>query len=299
MPSIDSTLFDYAAALRHAQGLAENTVAAYTSDVESLNRFLSGAEVSNLTADNVREWIWAGAHEGQAKSSQARRIAAIRSYTRWLRDRGLIDTDPTVRLTPPKQAKNLPRVHSRATMRRLLDTARDRAVEGDSIAVRDWAMLETLYATAIRVSELAGLDLGSVDTDARTARVVGKGNKERIVPVGEPACDAVIDYLRRGRPALVSKDTTNALFLGARGGRIVPRVVYDVVRDALLRTEGAREAGPHSFRHAAATHLLDGGSDLRSVQELLGHSSLGTTQIYTHVSMERIAETYQRTHPRA
>ena len=325
MHSIESTLPPYAAALLHGRGLAPHTVTAYTADVESLACFLreEGAEptgaserssssvpttasasveqvdVSELTADNVRRWIWDASARGQAKSSQARRIAAIRSYTRWLRDQGIIDNDPTALISPPKRGRALPRVHSRATMQRLLDAARAAAADGDPVLVRNWAMLEVLYATAMRVSELTGLDLASIDLDNRTLRVLGKGNKERILPLGEPARDAVIDYMRRGRPALLGPLVTNALFLGVRGGRVSPRVVFTVVSDALIATVGAREAGPHSFRHAAATHLLDGGADLRSVQELLGHSSIGTTQIYTHVSLERLTETFQRTHPRA
>ncbi len=328
MLSISSTLADYGATLRHAKGLAENTVTAYVSDVRGLADFLvsadvtetasvdvhvaeggsavareratlPSADVADVTAENVRRWIWDGASRGQAKSSQARRIAAIRSYSKWLRDRGLIDKDPTARLTPPKQGRTLPRVHSRSTMQHLLDAAKTAAIDGDSVLVRDWAILELLYASAMRVSELTGLDLASVDTDNRMLRVLGKGDKERILPLSEPARAAVIDYLMRGRPKLVSAGTTNALFLGVHGARISQRVVYEIVRSALQRSVGAREAGPHSFRHAAATHLLDGGADLRSVQELLGHSSIGTTQIYTHVSLERITETYQQTHPRA
>lgn len=305
MTSIESTLPDYAAALRHGKGLSENTITAYTRDVAHLAEFLADSDaevdVAELTADNLRQWIWSGAEAGKAKSSQARHIAALRSYTAWLRERGLLSTDPTSRIVTPKQGKSLPLVHSRAAMKSLLDDARARASDsGEPLLIRDWAMLELLYATAMRVSELTGLNRASIDVDTLTVRVLGKGDKERLVPFGEPARQAVVDYLLRSRPALaVAAEPDIALFLGSRGRRVSSRVVYDVVRDALRRTVGAREAGPHSFRHAAATHLLDGGSDLRTVQEFLGHSSIGTTQIYTHVSMQRITETFQRAHPRA
>lgn len=306
MVTVESTLPGYAEVLRHGRGLSPHTVSAYLSDIRLLCEFIEGesgdgqeASLDRLRSDVVRRWIWDEAEAGRARSSQARRIAALRSYLGWLQERGLVQGQPLARLQPPKQARPLPHVHSRATMTALLEAAAARAEGGQPVLVRDRAILELLYATAMRVSELTGLDGSSLDAEARTVRVIGKGDKERIVPFGEPARDAVLDWIRRGRPGFVTAASADALFLGARGGRIAQRVVYEVVRRALATTPGAREAGPHSFRHAAATHLLDGGSDLRSVQELLGHASIGTTQIYTHVSLERVTETYLMAHPRA
>ena len=167
------------------------------------------------------------------------------------------------------------------------------------MALRNRAMLELLYATGVRVGELAGLDIDDLDPDRRTLRVLGKGNKERTVPYGLPAALAVDDWLRRGRPALVAADSGPALFLGARGKRVDQRQVRSVVKGLLDRLGDTSATGPHALRHSAATHLLDGGADLRAVQEILGHSSLATTQIYTHVSVDRLRQSYQQAHPRA
>lgn len=307
MDTVADTLDDFAAALRHGRGMSENTVRAYLGDVRDLDRFLAArggdaaasSPVTGLSVEAIRAWVWEGSARGLARSTQARRIASVRMYTHWLRDRGVLDSDPVARIATPRQGSSLPRVHSRATMARLLDAAAAQAAEGDPVLLRNWAMLEMLYATAMRVSELTGLDLSSVDLETCLVRIWGKGGKERIVPFGTPARRALREYLHRGRPAFPRIDTEPALFLNRHGKRIGPRAVYEVVRDALAATPGARQAGPHSFRHAAATHLLDGGSDLRSVQEMLGHASIGTTQIYTHVSLERISETFRQAHPRA
>ncbi|RZI91750.1 MAG: recombinase XerC, partial [Microbacterium sp.] len=185
-------------------------------------------------------------------------------------------------------------------MAAVLDAARAAAAEGDPLALRDAAMLEMLYAAALRVSELCGLDIDHVDRRRQTVRVTGKGDKERVTPFGTPAHEALDAYLVRGRPVLVARGAgTSAVFLGAKGGRIGPRAVYDVVNRLVGPELGAVAIGPHSLRHSAATHLLDGGADLRTVQEMLGHASLGTTQIYTHVSAEKLAATYRLAHPRA
>ena len=170
---------------------------------------------------------------------------------------------------------------------------------GAALVLRDRALLEVLYATGIRVSELTGLDLADVDRHRRVLRVMGKGAKERMVPFGVPADQAVADWVGRGRPALSGPNSGAALFLGARGARIDPRAVRSLVHVRSSAVEGAPDVGPHGLRHSAATHLLDGGADLRAVQELLGHASLATTQIYTHISSERLAAVYRQAHPRA
>jgi len=180
----------------------------------------------------------------------------------------------------------------------ILQTLIDRAGEGEPTALRDLAIVELLYASALRVSEVSGLDTDSVDLERLTVRVLGKGSKERVVPFGVPASDAIVDYQRRGRTALAT-GATCALFLGVRGGRIGTRTIYTLVAGLLGGIPGSGGSGPHTLRHTAATHLLDGGADLRAVQEMLGHASLGTTQLYTHVSIERLTESYRTAHPRA
>jgi integrase/recombinase XerC len=211
----------------------------------------------------------------------------------------LIETDPALRLRAPKAEKSLPGVLQSQQLVRLLNTLAEAAADGSPVPVRNRAMVELLYATGLRVGELAALDVDDLNPDRRTLRVVGKGNKERTVPFGVPAAVAVDDWLRRARPLLATSQSGPALFLGARGHRVDQRQVRTVV-NALFEALGDTSAtGPHALRHSAATHLLDGGADLRAVQEILGHSSLATTQIYTHVSVERLRSSYQQAHPRA
>lgn len=207
--------------------------------------------------------------------------------------------DPAARLRAPKADKHLPRVITRDQIEGLLTALDERAEDGDPAALRDVVVIELLYAAGIRVSELTGLDVDDVDLDRLTLRVVGKGKKERVVPFGVPALRAVRRYLATARPALATEGSGPALLLGARGGRLGTRAVYQLVASLLVDLPGGGPAGPHTLRHTAATHLLDGGADLRAVQEILGHASLGTTQIYTHVSTERLKESYRIAHPRA
>jgi integrase/recombinase XerC len=184
-------------------------------------------------------------------------------------------------------------------MNALLAGLSGRAEEGDPGALRDLAVVEVLYAAALRVSELTGLDLSSVDQQRLTLRVTGKGSKERVVPFGVPAQRALLDYLHRGRPALATEKSGQALFLGSRGGRLGPRTVYALIARLLEDVPGSGPAGPHALRHTAATHLLDGGADLRAVQEMLGHASISTTQIYTRLDFQHLAKVYDKAHPRA
>jgi integrase/recombinase XerC len=207
--------------------------------------------------------------------------------------------DAAARLRSPKADKTLPRVLTRAHMDGILVALAASAAGGAATAVRDVAVVEMLYAAGVRVSELTGLDVDDVDFERLTVRVLGKGRKERVVPFGVPARDALRGYLRAARPQLATPRSGPALFLGSRGGRLGTRAVYRVVARLLADVHGGGPAGPHTLRHTAATHLLDGGADLRAVQEILGHASLGTTQIYTHVSAERLKETYRIAHPRA
>jgi integrase/recombinase XerC len=233
-----------------------------------------------------------------AKSSMARKTASVRSFTAWLFEQGEMSTDPGLRLRTPKAGKSLPKVATREAMAEIFEVLEAKAKEGEPTAKRDLLVVELLYATGARVSELAGLNLSDIDEQRRLIRVTGKGNKQRMIPYGLPAEAALADWLTSGRPSLVSAKTSFELLINSQGKRLGTRQIYEVVAKALAGTAiGA--AGPHALRHTAATHLLDGGADLRAVQELLGHASLGTTQIYTHVSIERLKEGYTSAHPRA
>ncbi|PZE53805.1 recombinase XerC [Curtobacterium sp. MCPF17_001] len=308
---------------RHGRGLSEQTVRAYRADLDDLVAFAAERQVvsaANLTLEVLRDWLWAATERGLARSTIARRSASVRAFTRWASETGVLTVDPGVRLRAPKGAAHLPRVVARDQVRSMLDGLTVRAADDDPAALRDRAVVELLYAAGIRVSELVGLDLGDVDRTRLTVRVLGKGGKERVVPFGVPAHDALEAWLDRGRPALAAAaagavgapgaagavgaahgpgSAGTALFLGDRGARLGTRSAYRVVARLLEALPGEGPSGPHTFRHTAATHLLDGGADLRAVQELLGHASLGTTQIYTHVSSARLREVYRTAHPRA
>lgn len=291
----------FAEHLERVRRLSPSTVRAYRSDLRDLAAQVGGVPLDEVTLDTLRDWLWHATQRGDARSTLARRAAAVRSFFSWAQEQELIAHDPSLRLVAPKRGRTLPTVASQEAMRTLLDTQRAVAAQGDAVALRDHAILELLYGAGIRVSELCGLDVDDVDFDRATARVLGKGSKERVVPFGAPARDAVGAYLTRGRPVLAARGSvaTAALLLGTRGARIGPRAVYALVAEVLAPLVGEETVGPHALRHTAATHLLDGGADLRAVQEILGHASLGTTQIYTHVSSERLAATYRLAHPRA
>lgn len=287
--------------LEKVRRLSPATVRAYRNDLRDLHDSVGDLDIVEIDLEHLREWLWRATRRGDARSTLARRAAAARSFFTWAGDEGLITADPSLRLVTPKRSRTLPVVASETALTALLDEHRARAQDGDPIALRDHALLELLYGSGIRVAELCGLDIDDLDSHRATARVLGKGSKERIVPFGRPALDAVTGYLTRGRPALAARADTStpALFLGARGARLAARSVYEVVSRALAPVLGVDTVGPHALRHSAATHLLDGGADLRAVQEILGHASLGTTQIYTHVSAERLTAVYKIAHPRA
>lgn len=354
------------------QGRSEHTVRAYLGDVIGLLDQLGrrgGTTLDAMDLAVLRAWLARLRAMGMAPASLARKAATARTFTAWAHRRGLISTDPGLRLASPKVPRELPGVlradqaaaaldamrgdparHSQAqdTKSRVVladtetpntegdhdeagqsqagliqagytqadiaqaghdqardgetlvdETSRSESADNPPIALRDRVVLELLYATAVRVSELCGLDLNDVDRERRLIRVFGKGRKERSVPYGVPAESALADYLDQSRPLLVSRASGQALLLGARGGRIDPRTVRRVVHSRLSEVDGAPDLAPHGLRHSAATHLLEGGADLRSVQEFLGHATLATTQIYTHVSVERLRAAYRQAHPRA
>ncbi|GAA2891565.1 tyrosine recombinase XerC [Microbacterium esteraromaticum] len=287
--------------LEQVRRLSTATVRAYRSDLADLGAVTGDVDLRDVDLELLREWLWRATQRGDARSTMARRAAAARSFFGWAHESELIAVDPSLRLVTPKRAKTLPVVASKEGMRQLLDERAAAAADGDPVALRDHAILELLYGTGVRVSELCGVDVDDVDLERRTARVLGKGSRERVVPFGTPAAEAVGAYMTRGRPALAARAerATPALFLGARGARMGTRAVYALVARVLSPIVGAEHIGPHALRHSAATHLLDGGADLRAVQEILGHASLGTTQIYTHVSAERLLDGYRLAHPRA
>lgn len=286
--------------LRWELGRSPHTVRAYLGDLESLSEFSRARQVTQIAQlglIDLRAWLAEQERSELARSTLARRAASVRAFTAWCARRGLMETDIGARLASPKRAGRLPSVLTDDQAAQVLAQAHDKA-EGE-IGIRDVAILEVLYATGIRVSELVGLDIDDVDDGRRTLRVLGKGGRERIVPFGVPAHHALDRWRSAGRPALANSRSGPALLLGARGTRIDPRTVRQVVHDAVARVEGAPDMGPHGLRHSAATHVLEGGADLRAVQELLGHASLATTQIYTHVSVERLRSAYAQAHPRA
>lgn len=276
---------------------------AYEGDVTALLTFLSDRGATSL-ADvelfDLRAWLAKLHADGAAPASLQRRGASAKMFFRWAQSAGLIAADPAARLKSTRVPDKLPVGVEQAHMRTLFEAVIARARDDDGpIGMRNLAMLEVLYSAGVRVSELCGMDIDDLDRSRSLVRVLGKGNKERVVPVGEPAWAAVDSWLPRRIELVTPQTPAGALFLGARGGRIDPRVVRRVVHEALEAVPDAPDVGPHGFRHAMATHLLEGGADLRSVQEILGHSSPATTQIYTHVTNERLRSQFNRAHPRA
>ncbi len=282
------------------RGRSAHTVRAYLSDVEGMLRYAAGrgaTEVAAIRLLDLRGWLADQERRGLSRATLARRASSVRTFTEWAANRGLADGDAGARLASPKRGRRLPSVLTADQATQLLDLAE--TVADDPLGLRDAAMLEVLYASGIRVSELVGLDIDDVDEGRRTLRVIGKGDKERVVPIGAPALRAMGRWREHGRPSLVGESSGHALFLGARGHRIDPRAVREVVHRFVREVPGAPDIGPHGLRHSAATHVLEGGADLRAVQEILGHASLATTQVYTHVSVERLRTTFEQAHPRA
>lgn len=285
----------FEAHVRDERGRSPHTVRAYVADATALMRFAADRGVTalaELDLMTMRAWLAHLHASGQARATIARRAASARAFSAWCHRRGLMPTDPGQRLLSPQVPKRLPVVLDAVQADHLMHAA---AVADAPMAARDRAIVELLYATGVRVSELCGLDVDDVRLDARTITVTGKGDKQRVVPFGIPARDALVGWLRE-RASMAP--TVPAVFLGARGGRLDPRVARTVVT-ALSHAAGVPRIAPHALRHSAATHVLDGGADLRAVQEMLGHATLATTQRYTHVSVERLRTTFTQAHPRA
>ncbi|WP_072802146.1 tyrosine recombinase XerC [Rhodococcoides yunnanense] len=302
-PPLSAHLEEYAEHLELAKGRSLHTIRAYVSDAESLLHYLvverSSVNVGDIDLRLLRSWLAGQARAGSARSSMSRRTSSARVFTAWLTRTGRVDADPALRLASPSAKRALPTVLKQNQASAALASAESGAAELDPIALRDRLIVEMLYATGIRVGELCGLDVDDVDTGRRLVRVIGKGDKERSAPYGLPASRALDAWITYGRPRLATDRSASALLLGRRGGRIDPRQARTAVHEVLASVPGVPEMGPHGLRHSAATHLLEGGADLRVVQELLGHASLSTTQIYTHVSVDRLRAVHDRAHPRA
>jgi integrase/recombinase XerC len=295
-------LGDYEWHLEAERDLSAHSVRAYLTDLQGLATHaarLGVQDPGDLSIRTLRSWLANLQTTGKARTTLARRATSARVFTLWLSRTGRATGDAGALLASPKSHRELPAALSEAEVRSLLDATVDSLVDDGPRGLRDLAILELLYATGIRVGELVGLDVDDLDRGRHVVRVLGKGRKERSVPYGLPASDALELWLERGRPALAVETSGAAVFLGTRGGRIDQRAVRRIVHARLTAVEGAPDVGPHGLRHTTATHLLEGGADLRTVQEILGHASLGTTQIYTHVSNERLRSAFKLAHPRA
>ena len=289
--------------LKVERNLSPHTIRAYMGDLKSLLLHLEKLGLSDISAlelTHLRSWLANQALKGGARTTLARRAVSVRMFTKWALKNKFLISDVGASLATPKGHRTLPGVLDVNNAQIAMDSMATRAAQEQTpISLRDVAMVELLYATGARVGELCGLDIGDIDYSRNTIQVLGKGDKERVIPMGRPAVAALESYLKDGRQALVSTQSANALFLGLRGKRIDQRTVRTVVYEALSAIEGIERMGPHALRHSAATHLLEGGADLRTVQEILGHASLATTQIYTHVSSARLQKVFKQAHPRA
>ena len=281
--------------LQSERNASPHTVEAYSRDLQQFSDFLRSQPDSSLTIGqithlHIRRYL-ASIHKELTKSSAGRKLAAIRSLFRFLLRRGMIEKNPAELVSTPKKEKKLPFHLNIDEITTLVEAPK----LPEELPTRDRAILETLYSSGLRVSELTGLDVKGVDLVAGSVRVFGKGGKERLVPLGSKAIKALEEYLElRGQPGIDAP-----LFVNARGGRLTRRSVARIVDKYMLHLATMKKASPHTLRHTFATHLLEGGADLRSIQEMLGHASLSTTQKYTHVSIDRLLEVYDKAHPKA
>jgi len=302
--SLDQDLENsYSEHLRYERNLSENSIRAYLADLESMLAHVNQmgvTEFATLQLDHLRSWLANLQIKGAARSSITRRVVSIRAFTYWGAKHGWLEKDIGRDLIAPKPERHLPEILDIDSAAELIKYLEQLVGEDETpSSIRDLAIVELLYGTGIRVSELVGVDLQDIDRERFTLRVIGKGNRERVVPIGNPAMRAIDSWLEKARPTLVNDLSGSSLFIGSRGKRIDPRVVRDIVYEATQAIGKQIKVGPHALRHSAATHLLEGGADLRTVQEILGHSSLSTTQIYTHVTEERLKRAYEQAHPRA
>jgi integrase/recombinase XerC len=293
---VDKALALFLSSLQ-ARGMSPNTLKAYKADISDYLTFL-GDSKQELSLDSLRDWMWRQSEAGATKSTLARKTSSVKAFTAYLFQRGEIDSDPGLRLRAPKLDRTLPKVASEKSLSEVFEKLQAVATTDNPSAQRDLCAFELLYATGMRVSELASLDISDVDFSRGLLMVTGKGNKQRMLPYGEQAAKALDTWIREGRKKFEIESSPNSVLLTSRGKRVGVRQLYSLVANQLAQTPTGA-AGPHTLRHSAATHLLDHGADLRAVQEILGHSSLATTQIYTHVSVERLRDAFEQAHPRA
>ena len=297
----EKTIAEFADCLRFERNRSEHTIRAYVGDLHDMASYVAAVgeqEPAAVTLVSLRAWMSNMHERGLSRATAARRVTSVRMFTAWATSTSRIEKDPAARLGTPKVPRSLPQVLSQQQASELMSVASVAADDRSPVQLRNLAIVELLYATGIRVGELVGLDVASVDFERRTVRVLGKGNKERVVPFGAPAAQALSDYLANGRDDMLIDDTP-ALFVGVRGKRLDVRAVRHLLDSLIFHVSDAPAISPHTLRHSAATHILEGGADLRIVQEMLGHASLATTQIYTHVSVERLRSVYEQAHPRA
>lgn len=283
-------------------GRSKNTATAYRKDLDNLIEFISTKgceELSDIGIMELRGWLADQRNSGLTSATIARRATAARTFFAWATYNKYLSDDPAAALVIPKVSKRLPNVLGQEQANEVMTRAALRADDNSPVHIRDLAILELMYATGIRVGELVGLDISDIDQNRRTIRVTGKGSKQRVVPFGSIADRTLTNYLKSARKHLANETSGLALFLGSRGKRIDQRVVRKMVTEVLASLGGVPDLSPHGFRHSAATHLIEGGADIRAVQEMLGHASLSTTQLYTHVSMERLRAVFEQAHPRA
>ena len=280
-----------------ARGVAENTLKAYASDIADLIGFL-GDTKQVIDLESIRSWLYRVLEAGASKATLARKTSSIKGFTAWLFENKDLESDPGIRLRSPKLDRPLPKVATESALAEVFERLKASATEDSPVGIMTLCVMELLYATGMRVSELAGIDLQDIDHTRTLIRVTGKGDKQRMLPYGANAKSALDAWLKHGRPKFEVESSPNSLLLSSRGGRVGVRQLYDAVANQLAQTNTG-SAGPHTLRHSAATHLLDHGADLRAVQEILGHASLATTQIYTHVSIERLRASFEQAHPRA
>lgn len=303
MTHFEKIMAQYTAHLEKERTLSVHTIRAYLGDLTSFFDSLAGqgvADISVVKIANIRTWLATQQVTGGARTTLSRRVVSIRLFTKWAAKKGYLAKDVGATLATPKGHRTLPNVLTVSGASTAMDSLATRVAEEESpLSKRDCAIVEVLYASGARVSELCGLDLGDIDYQRNAIRVIGKGDKQRMIPLGNPAMKALDDWLKNGREEIARSGSAQAVFLGARGARIDQRTVRTIVYEALAALEGVERMGPHALRHSAATHLLEGGADLRTVQEILGHASLATTQIYTHVSTERLQKAFKQAHPRA
>ncbi|NQD40591.1 tyrosine recombinase XerC [Glutamicibacter halophytocola] len=310
---------DYLEYLQRERGRSENTLRAYDVDLRNLGQFLNehagDPALKQISVQMLRDWL-AYLHESAvSRTTLARRISAVKNFFAWALKNHLVENDPALRLAAPKKERRLPHILQPSQIDRLLSehagpTEENEAArqKGDgiyqdpkarAIQCRDRVIAELLYASGLRISELVALDISDIDFERRTLRVLGKGNKERMVPFGKPAERVIIEWIRSYRRVVAAEQAGDALLVGVRGSRLNVRQAREVIASALRSLGDTSASGPHALRHTVATHLLDGGADLRAVQEFLGHASLATTQLYTHVSVDRLRQSYRQAHPRA